>query len=87
VGAILQITNWNGTAITGGGTERLLFAGTTTDFTSLFAQSDVTFNGLAGYDAVQFGGYYEITAVPEPATWVGGAPAFFQRRRLAKRRA
>jgi autotransporter-associated beta strand protein len=90
-GALLQITNWDGTAGTGGGTERLLFTGTTTDFTSLFGQSDVTFNGLAGYDAVQFSGYYEITAVPEPTTWLAGTLAlgvlaFTQRRRLAKRR-
>ena len=90
-GTLLQITNWDGTPGTGGGAERLLFTGTTTDFTSLFGQNDVTFNGLAGYDAVQFGGYYEIAAVPEPTTWIAaalalGALAFTQRRRLAKRR-
>jgi autotransporter-associated beta strand protein len=84
---LLQVTNWNGTPATGGGTERLLFAGTTTSFTSLYGQSDVTFNGAAGYDAVQFAGYYEITAVPEPATWLTAAfalatGAFHQRRRL-----
>jgi hypothetical protein len=88
-GTLLQITNWNGTPVTGGGTERLLFAGTTTSFTSLYAQSDVTFNGLAGYNAVQFAGYYEIAAIPEPSTWFAAsfafiAAGFHQRRRLRR---
>jgi MYXO-CTERM domain-containing protein len=93
VGAILQITNWDGTPYTGGGAERLFFAGSTTDFTNSYSQADVMFNGVAGYNAVQIApGYYEITAVPEPTTWVAGALAlgalaFTQRRRLAKRRA
>jgi fibronectin-binding autotransporter adhesin len=92
-GAILQITNWDGTPITGGGPERLLFAGATTDFTSLYSQADVSFNGLAGYNAIPIvGGYYEITAVPEAGTWIVGALAFgallfTERRRRAKRRA
>jgi hypothetical protein len=49
----------------------LIFAGITTDFTSLFAQADVIFGGGlgAGYQAIQFDpGYYEIVAVPEPST-------------------
>ena len=90
-GALLQIINWNGIPDAGGGTERLLFAGTTTSFTSLYAQSDVSFNGLAGYNAIQIGGYYEITAVPEPSTYIAGALAlatigFHQARRLRGRR-
>ena len=89
-GAILQVINWNGTPNTGGGTERLLFAGTTTSFTSLYAQSDVLFDGLSGYSAVQFSGYYEIAAVPEPSTYIVGALAlaaigFQQARRLRAR--
>ncbi len=74
-GPDLAITNWNGIPNAGGGTERLLFTGTTTDFTGKFDQTDVSFNGLAGYQAVQFGTFYEITAVPEPSTWIGGALA------------
>jgi fibronectin-binding autotransporter adhesin len=67
-GAILRIINWDGVPVTGDGTERLLFAGTSTDFTNLYAQSDVTFNGAAGYMVDQFSGFYEVTAVPEPST-------------------
>ena len=89
-GTILQVTNWDGTVGTGGGPERLLFTGTTTEFTSLYGQSDVTFNGAAGYNAIQFSGYYEIAAVPEPSTYVVGALAlaaigFHQARRLRAR--
>lgn len=87
LGTVLQIINWDGIAGTGGGTEALLFAGTTTAFTSIYNQADVSFNGIAGYDAVQFTGFYEITKVPEPGTWIGGslalaALAFSQRRRI-----
>jgi autotransporter-associated beta strand protein len=71
-GTILQITNWDGIAGTGGGTERLLFAGTASSFTSLYTQSDVSFNGVAGYFTDQFSGFYEVTAVPEPSTWIAG---------------
>jgi len=88
-GTLLQIANWNGIPNTGGGTERLLFAGATASFTSLYGQSDVTFNGAAGYSAVQFAGYYEITAVPEPSTWFAASFAlvaigFHQRRSLRR---
>jgi autotransporter-associated beta strand protein len=86
-GTLLQIANWNGIPTTGIGTERLLFAGATASFTSLYGQSDVTFNGVTGYAVVQFAGYYEITAVPEPSTWFAAsfafiAAGFYQRRRL-----
>lgn len=77
---VLQIINWDGTANTGNGSERLLFMGTdVTAFTGLFTQSDVSFNGTLGYNAVQFGSYYEITAVPEPSTvalLIGAAGSF-----------
>jgi hypothetical protein len=92
-GAILQITNWDGIPYAGGGTECLLFAGSPTDFTDLYSQSDVSFNGVAGYIAIPSGsGYYEIAAVPEPTTWLTGALAFgalavAHWRRLSKRRA
>ena len=71
---ILQIINWDG-SLGGGGSEELLFAGTTTDFTSKFTQTEVSFNNVLGYDAIQFSGFYEITPVPEPSTWVGAALA------------
>jgi hypothetical protein len=85
---ILQITNWNGIPDTGNGTERLLFTGLTSSFTSLYNQSDVSFNGISGYHAVQFSGYFEITEVPEPSTWFAaglalGAIMCSQRKRIA----
>ncbi len=87
-GPDLAILNWTGTLFTPGGTDQLLFAGTTTDFTSKFDQSDVSFNGIDGYTAIQIAaGYYEIVAVPEPSTWLAAALAlsaigFSQRKRL-----
>jgi fibronectin-binding autotransporter adhesin len=73
---ILQITNWDGKIFTGSGSEQLLFIGSTSAFTSLYNQADVSFNGITGYNAVQFSGFYEITGVPEPSTWAAGALAF-----------
>lgn len=87
-GADLAILNWTGTGGTAGGTDQLLFAGTTTDFTSQFDQSDVSFNGVQGYNAIQIAaGYYEIVEVPEPTTWHAaaltlGVIGFSQRKRL-----
>jgi len=90
-GADLAILNWTGTLFTPGGTDQLLFAGTVTDFTSKFDQSDVSFNGIQGYSAIQIAaGYYEIVAVPEPSTWLAaalalGAIGFSRRKRLCGR--
>lgn len=86
-GPDLLVIDWNGTALTGGGAERLLFSGLATDFTTQYAQSDVFFNGLMGYSVVQFTGYYEVTAIPEPGTWIAAFAAVVvigstQRRRL-----
>jgi hypothetical protein len=67
--------NWNGTPRVGGGSERLLFQGTSGDFTTKFAQNDVSFNGFTGYRTVDYGSYYEVTAVPEPSTYMVGALA------------
>lgn len=88
-GPDLAIINWNGVPNIGGGTERLLFTGSLSTFTSEFSQSDVSFNGITGYSAVQFGTFYEITAVPEPSTWAAGiltvlAIGWTQRRRFRK---
>lgn len=86
-GTVLQITNWSGVANTGGSGDRLLFTGSVSDFTSRYTQSDVSFNGLTGYQAVEFGEFYEVTAVPEPSTYASGlltlaAIALVKRRHL-----
>ena len=94
---ILQIINWNGVPVTGGSGDRLLFQGFATAFASAYGQNDVSFNGVVGYDVIQFFGdinYYEVTAlapVPEPGTWLAGALVlgvlgWTQRRRLARLR-
>jgi len=76
VGMILSITNWDGTAGSGGGPERLLFAGDPSAFSDQYSQTDVLFNNTLGYTLVDFGDYDEVTAVPEPATWIGGVFVF-----------
>ncbi len=75
-GTVLTILNWSGTPNAAGGTDRLLFSGQAGTFTGLFGQNEVSFNGVSGYKPIQFGSdaasyYYEITAVPEPATIIG----------------
>lgn len=67
-GTVLSILNWNGVKWLGGGSEQLLFGGLASEFTSLFGQNDVSFDGVSGYSTVQYSGYYEVVAVPEPAT-------------------
>jgi autotransporter-associated beta strand protein len=81
-GSVLQITNWDGTPLTGGSGDRLLFTGLATNFTTSYLPNEVTFDGVAGYTVVQFelgdNPYYEVvplTAVPEPATWIGAGLA------------
>lgn len=62
-GSLLQITNWNST------NDRLLFAGLSSSFTTLFPQEQVSFNSVPGYAAIQFGTtHFEIVAVPEPSS-------------------
>jgi hypothetical protein len=80
--------------VTGGSGDRLLFEGLATTFATAYNQSDVSFNGVVGYDVIQFLAgdipYYEVTAlaaVPEPSTWLAGAVAlgvlaWTQRRRF-----
>ena len=90
---VLQITDWQGTFGSANGTDRLLFAGTSSSFTSLYNQADVSFNGTAGYGITDFGSYYEVfgfTPVPEPSTWAAallsvGAIGWSARKRLQKR--
>ena len=86
-GQVLQIINWDGNPGDGDSGDRLLFAGNSSAFSTLYNQSEVSFNGVLGYTAVDFGSFYEITEVPERGTWIGGAMAlaaigFMQRRRL-----
>lgn len=88
-GTVLAITNWDGLAA-GGGTERLLFSGASTEFTDLFNQNEVSFNGTPGYAAIGFTGGYEIVPIPEPSIWMMGTfllglVGFRERRRLVHR--
>ena len=74
-GPDLAITNWTGVSYTLGTnlTDRLIFGGNASDFTAAFAQADISFNGITGYQAISFGtNSYEIVAVPEPSTWLFG---------------
>jgi autotransporter-associated beta strand protein len=72
-GTALNIIGWSGAAETLGspGTDRLIFTGDTiayNAFINSFGQNEITFNGVSGYHAIQFGNdtEFEIVAVPEP---------------------
>lgn len=97
----LSIQNWSGTPFTEGGApnDRLIFTSNdavTNDallasFTSSFGQNDISFDGVTGYQAIQFGNHlgFEIVAVPEPsssaligAAGLLGLVGFRERRRL-----
>jgi fibronectin-binding autotransporter adhesin len=86
---VLMIANWTGTPTVPGGTDRLLFSGLATDFTNLFNQNEVSFNEISGYFASEdLGGFYEITPVPEPATFLSalgviGLIGYRERRRIS----
>jgi len=80
---VLQVTNYDI------GTDHLYFTGATSDFSSAFAPTEVSFNGTLGYAAISFSGYYEIVAVPEPTTVLGAAGllaflAYRERRRVRR---
>lgn len=94
-GATLSIINWSGTALQAGdaSSDRLLFVGSDPSaFTTFYSQSDVSFNGVGGYTALQVDAtHFEIVAIPEPTPmalelsigilgWVG-----FRRRRRSFR--
>lgn len=67
-GSILSIANWSGDMVNGGGTDQLRFIGAPLDFSSVFAQSEVVFQGYGtGYAIIDFGGNYEVVPIPEPA--------------------
>jgi autotransporter-associated beta strand protein len=88
-GTMLTIADWTGTAGQAAGAERLLFSGTSASFP--FLQSEVTFTGFGtGYQATDFGAYYEITpAVPEPSACLlipaAAMGLLLRRRRLSSR--
>lgn len=68
-GSTITLANWNG-SFSGGGGDQWLFVGDPTEFTSVLGQSEVIFDGYgAGYQVIDFGGSYEIVAVPEPTTY------------------
>jgi autotransporter-associated beta strand protein len=72
----LSIENWSGTPMQAGGAsdDRLMFAGNSAalqTFENLYAQSDISFNGVQGYEGIQLDAtHFEITAVPEPSSTV-----------------
>jgi hypothetical protein len=60
---VLSITDW-------GSSDSLIFSGDASAFTSAYTQDEVSFNGIAGYSAVQLNGsdYQILAAIPEPQT-------------------
>lgn len=86
-GSILNITNWSGNSVTGGGADQLIFTGTPSDFTNVFSQSEVTFAGYGtGYVIIPGTGNYEVIPVPEPTTLglvaLGGIGLLARKRRV-----
>jgi autotransporter-associated beta strand protein len=66
----LNILNWSGTpgVLGTASSDRLIFTGVPSDFTSLFSQGEVSFNGMTGYVALPIDAtHYEVVAVPEPS--------------------
>jgi hypothetical protein len=68
--ATLALTNFSYNGTPGTANDRLIFTtGSISDFTTAFPnQADVSFNGVSGYNAISFGGGYEIVPVPEPSS-------------------
>ena len=86
-GQILNIWNWSGTPQTTAGPDHLMVsstAGWDTNLSSINFYSDAGSTLVGGGGAMFVG--YELTAVPEPSTWVAMAAlvltgAFFKRKR------
>ena len=88
----LTILNWSGTPFLGGGTDQLFFGTDTLGLTAtqlahiaFYSDSGDTYLGTAAYT----GENGELTAVPEPGTWLAGALVFgsigfTQRRQMRK---
>lgn len=84
-GSTITFSNWSG-SFSGGGDDQILFAGDPSEFSSVLSQSEVIFDGFgAGYNLIDFGGTYEVVAVPEPTTYAllfaSGALLYALRRR------
>lgn len=63
-GSTITISNWN----LGG--DHLTFSGEPGEFTSIWDQSEIIFDGFgSGYNIIDGDGIYELTAVPEPSTY------------------
>ncbi len=86
----LALTNWSGSAELGtAADDRLVFNGLVSDFTSRFAQTDVSFNGEFGYVPYQLTPSTYLINIPEPSS-VGLltlAGAFFSGARWRRRKA
>jgi fibronectin-binding autotransporter adhesin len=77
-GTVINITHWTGNAGTDG-LDRLLFATnpnlTTNDLRFVQFTNDNGANFATGAMIIGYNGYYELVAVPEPATWIGASLA------------
>jgi fibronectin-binding autotransporter adhesin len=93
-GRSLDIWNWTGTPLTGGGTDRLYFGN---DATGLTASQLLEIHFYTGAGTGLYGDPTliladgEVVPVPEPSTWIGSALAcaglvFMQRRRFVRNR-
>ena len=95
-GQTLAIYNWNGTPVTGGGSEQLLFGTDPTGLTpaqlaqiAFYSDSGTNFLGFGGWATSLNGEVVPLAPIPEPSTWIGaalafGAVAFTLRRRLRR---
>ena len=77
----LNILNWNGTLVTGGGAEELLFDNNVTSLTAAQLM-EIQFTNPAGLPAGSYLATFGTVAdgeivpgvpIPEPATWISGA--------------
>lgn len=68
-GSTVTLANWSG-SFSGSGADQWLFSGAPSEFSSVFDQSEIIFQGFgAGYNLIDFGGTYEVVPVPEPAAY------------------
>jgi len=68
-GSTVTLANWSG-SFSGGGDDQWVFMGEPGDFSGVFTQSEVIFDGFgAGYNLIDGTGIYEVVPVPEPSTY------------------